>query len=113
MASGYGDRHAAQPANGFESKSSDSPITGEADNVSRLLGSSDATFPELIGMHLLDCDQCRAAIMARPVGIGQKSNHCNTYWQMMLLQARYEGSVNNIVAYTEYGDAAPKPGTLE
>jgi hypothetical protein len=113
MVSRYGDKNAGQPANGYESKSPDSPITGEADNVKRLLGSSEVTFKEMIDMHLLDCNQCRHAIMSPPVAIGQKSRHCNAYWHLQLMQAKYEGAANNIVAYTEFGDEARKGGNLE
>jgi hypothetical protein len=67
----------------------------------------------MIAMHLVDCDQCRKATARGPVALGQKSGHCDTYWQMQLMRAQAEGSVNNIVAHTEYGDEAPKGGKLE
>lgn len=77
-------------------------------------GSSSVTLDEAIQMHLIDCDQCRrVSITAKPVAIGQKSGHCDTYWAMMLLRAEFEGKVNNIVAHNEYGDEAPKRGRLE
>jgi hypothetical protein len=69
---------------------------------------------DAIAMHLVDCDQCRHAIEnLRPVAIGQKSGHCNTYWHLQIMRANYEGKVNNVVAYTEYGDEAPKGRPLE
>ena len=113
MVNEYGGKNAEPLGNGYEWKPSISSITGEGDNARRLLGSSDVTFGELIQMHLVDCEQCRYAIMAPPVAIGQRSRHCSAYWDLQLLQAKYEGSVNNIVAYTEYGDEAPKGGNLE
>jgi hypothetical protein len=65
-------------------------------------------------MHLIDCDQCRKASASRkPVALGQKSGHCDTYWQLQLMRAKHEGRVNNIVAYTEFGDEARKGGALE
>jgi hypothetical protein len=78
-----------------------------------LTGSSKPSIDDMIGMHLVDCDQCRKATLGKPVGIGQPSGHCGTYWQLQLMRAKYEGSVNNIVAHTEYGDEAPKGGELE
>jgi hypothetical protein len=69
---------------------------------------------EAIQMHLVDCDQCRrVTITAKPVAIGQKSGHCDTYWQLQLMRANYEGQRNNFVAHTEYGDEAPKGRDLE
>jgi hypothetical protein len=69
---------------------------------------------EAIQFHLVDCSQCRAATeRGRPVALGQVSGHCGTYWQLQLARAEYEGRQNNIVAYTEYGDEAPKGGGLE
>ena len=68
----------------------------------------------MIAMHLVDCDRCRKATTAgRPVALGQKSGHCDAYWHLQLLRAKEEGLVNNIVAYTEYGDEARKGGSLE
>jgi len=66
-----------------------------------------------IQMHLVDCVQCRDATeKSRPVQLGQKSGHCNQYWQLQLMRADYEGAVNNIVAHTELGDEAPIRGKL-
>lgn len=114
MASGYGGKPASTPGNGSPSSSSDSPITQAAANVSRLLGSSDITIDDVIAMHLIDCSQCREASERRkPVALGQKSGHCNSYWELQLMRAKHEGRVNNIVAYTEYGDEARKGGALE
>jgi hypothetical protein len=68
----------------------------------------------MIAMHLIDCDQCRKATASRkPVALGQKSGHCDAYWQLQLMRAEHEGRVNNIVAYTEFGDEARKGGALE
>jgi hypothetical protein len=67
---------------------------------------------DAIQMHLVDCSQCAAAINGKPVAIGQKSGHCDTYWQLQLIRAEYEGKQNNIVAYTELGDEAPKSRPL-
>jgi hypothetical protein len=69
---------------------------------------------DAIAMHLVDCDQCRHAIEdLRPVGLGQKSGLCDAYWNLQKIRADYEGRVNNIVAYTELGDEAPKGRPLE
>lgn len=74
-----------------------------------LIGSSNITIDDAIAMHLIDCDQCRKAIQSlTPVPIGGRSGHCDAYWQLQLMRARYEGKVNNIVAYTEHGDEAQK-----
>ena len=81
-------------------------------NARGLVGFSEPSLDDMIGMHLVDCDQCRKASIGPPVAIGQKSGHCDTYWHMQLMRARHEGSVNNIVAHTEYGDEAHKGGTL-
>jgi hypothetical protein len=114
MASEYGGKPASRPGNGYESNSSDSPITQAAANVSRLLGSSEITLDDVIAMHIIDCSQCReVSEHARPVALGQKSGHCDAYWQLQLMRAEFEGRANNIVAYTEYGDAARKGGPLE
>jgi hypothetical protein len=68
---------------------------------------------DAIAMHLVDCSQCHNAIVnLRPVSIGQKSGHCDTYWELQRMRAEYEGAVNNVVAYTEYGDEARKGGDL-
>ena len=69
---------------------------------------------DAIAMHLIDCDTCRAATeKGRPAQLGQKTALCTDYLHMQLLRAQYEGKVNNIVAYTELGDEAPKMGQLE
>jgi len=114
MTSEYGGKNVRTPGNGNGSKNSDSRTTGEADNVKRLLGSSDMSIDDQIAMHLVDCDQCRESIQhLRPIGLGQKSGHCETYWELQLMRARYEGAVNNIVAYNEFGNEAPKGRPLE
>jgi hypothetical protein len=71
------------------------------------------TVDEAIGSHLVNCDQCRAAIRAKPVGLGAQSKHCEIYWQLHILRARHEGKANNIVAHTENGDEARVMGQLE
>jgi hypothetical protein len=72
------------------------------------------TIDDAIQMHLVDCDQCRsAAERNRPVGLGGKSRQCSEYWHLQMLRADYEGSVNNIVAHTEFGDEAPIRGQLQ
>lgn len=114
MVSEYGGKPARLPANGNQSNDSDSSTTKAAADVSRLLGSSDITLNDVIAMHLVDCVQCNNATRRqRPVALGQKSGHCDDYWQLQLMQAKHEGSVNNIVAYTEFGDSARKGGSLE
>lgn len=99
------------PENGNGSSPKMSP--GGRENAAIVQGFSDVTADEMIGMHLIDCDQCRKASLAKPVAIGQKSGHCGTYWQLQLMRAQHEGSANNIVAYTEFGDEAPKGRPLE
>jgi hypothetical protein len=95
-------------------ESSEKGSHGAKLNASILADSSDMTLDEAIAWHLVDCDQCRkVAEIARPVGLGMKSGHCDTYWALQLLRANFEGTVNNIVAHTEYGDEAPKRGRLE
>jgi hypothetical protein len=72
------------------------------------------TIDDAINMHLVDCTQCRDATeRGKPVGLGQPSGHCDTYWHLQLMRADYEGAVNNIVRHTEYGDEAPKRGQLQ
>jgi hypothetical protein len=73
-----------------------------------------------IQMHLVDCVQCRDFTEhGRPVPnvrvAGNRADrHCDTYWQLQKMRADYEGAVNNIVDYTEYGDqAAFRPRNLE
>jgi hypothetical protein len=102
---------AQSPENMNGSSGRESPT--ESVNAQTLTGFSEPSIDDIIGMHLVDCDQCRKASIARPVGIGQKSGHCDTYWHLQLIRAKHEGSVNNIVAYTEYGDEARKGGGLE
>jgi hypothetical protein len=82
-------------------------------NAGTLADSSDITLDEMIGMHLVDCSQCRETVLRGPVAIGQRSGHCDVYWGLQLLRANEEGSVNNIVAYTEHGDEAKKGRPLE
>ena len=83
-------------------------------NAGTLIGSGEMSIDDIIAMHLVDCDQCRESIQQlRPLGLGQKSGHCGSYWDLQLLRARYEGEVNNIVAFTEYGDEARKGRPLE
>lgn len=72
------------------------------------------TVDDAISMHLISCSQCRDFIeRGRPVGLGGKSGHCGTYWQLQLMRADYEGKVNNITAYTEFGDEARKGGPIQ
>lgn len=77
------------------------------------------TIDDMITLHLLNCDQCREAASkdlrkrGHPPRLGEKSGHCDTYWQLQLDRANYEGKINNIVAHTEYGDEAPIMGHLE
>lgn len=103
--------NAEPPENG--NGSSRKTSRGRLENAGTVQGFSDVTPDEMIGMHLIDCDQCRKASLARPVAIGQKSGHCDTYWQLQLMRAHHEGSANNIVAYTEFGDEARKGRPLE
>lgn len=74
----------------------------------------DIPIEDQIVAHIESCDQCRRAIATdRPRGMGQKSGHCETYWHLHLLRANAEGVANNIVAYTEEGNEAPKGRPLE
>jgi hypothetical protein len=75
---------------------------------------------DAIQMHLVDCNQCRdASETGRPVPNirrpgGPRDKHCNTYWDLQIQRANYEGMVNNIVDHTELGDEAPfRPRDLE
>jgi len=69
---------------------------------------------EVIAKHLADCAQCKeAAVTGGPRGLGQRSRHCGTYWQLQLERAHYEGKINNVVAHTELGDEAPVRGKLD
>lgn len=79
-----------------------------------LITDSGITIDDAINMHLVDCAQCRDATERRlPVKLGQKSGHCEVYWQMQLNRADYEGKINNIVAHTEHGDEAQIRGKLQ
>lgn len=112
MASEYGGNPAGSMENQSESSRKDSPTTTTAGGVPLAIGSF--SIDDAIAMHLVDCDQCRTAIQnLRPVGIGQKSGHCDAYWQLQLMRADYEGQKNNVVAYTEFGDEAQKGGELQ
>jgi hypothetical protein len=112
MGQEYGGRNASGRENGGQSSHSDSPTIKAAGGVPLAVGSF--SIDDAIAMHLVDCDQCREAIQnLRPVPMGGKSGHCDTYWELQLMRARYEGEVNNIVAYTELGDEAPKGRALE
>lgn len=72
------------------------------------------TIDDLIVIHLTNCTKCRDATKHRArVRFGQKTRLCDEYLHLQLQRANYEGSVNNIVAYTELGDEAPKLGRLE
>lgn len=114
MASEYGGNGAKTPGNGHPSPNTDSSIIKAAADVSQLLGSSEITLDDVIAIHLIDCSQCReTSEHARPVALGEKSGHCDAYWQLQLMRADYEGRANNIVAYTEFGDGARKGGPLE
>jgi hypothetical protein len=109
---GHGGSNAGSQRNG--NGSSKPPLITAKENAGMLADSSSITLDEAIQMHLVDCDQCRkVAAIARPIALGEKSGHCDTYWALQLLRAESEGKANNIVAYTEYGDEAPKGGDLE
>jgi hypothetical protein len=112
MANESGDRTAKQPANTSESSKLVLPSGETVESVPLQVGSF--SIDDAIGMHLIDCTQCRNTIESqRPAGLGKKSGHCDTYWQLQLMRAQYEGKRNNFVAYTELGDEARKEGTLE
>lgn len=112
MGKEFGGRNASGPVNGDESSPSDSPTIKAAGGVPLAVGSF--SIDDAIAMHLVDCDQCRKAIQTlTPVPIGSKSGHCDAYWELQLMRAKYEGEVNNIVAFTELGDEAPKGRPLE
>lgn len=114
MVNEYGSKPVSEPEKNSESLYSDSDTTSRAGSVLLSLGSSDVSLDEMIQMHLVDCDQCRHAVINdRPKGIGQRSTHCNTYWELHLMRAKAEGAANNIVAYTEFGDEAAKGRPLE
>ena len=112
----HGGSNADIPETSFASRLRRSPGM-EAANAPLKVGSSD--IDDAIQMHLVDCEQCRYVTEhGKPVpniprvGAG-KDGHCGDYWQLQLMRARYEGAANNIVAYTEYGDEAPKGVNLE
>lgn len=106
-----GGTTAPKPENHGESSRKTSPGM-EAASVPLKVGSFD--IDDAIAMHLVDCSQCRYAIEhLKPVGLGGRSGHCNAYWQLQLMRAKYEGDVNNVVAYTELGDEAIMGGPLE
>lgn len=116
MANEYGGKNAETPETTNGSRLVRSPGM-EAANAPLKVGSSD--IDDAIQMHLVDCDQCRYVTEnGRPVpnipriGAGQ-DGHCGDYWQLQLMRAKYEGAANNIVAYTEFGDEAPKGVDLE
>ncbi len=112
MENEYGGRNANSRENGGQSSPSDSPTIKTAVGVPLAVGSF--SIDDAIAMHLVDCDQCRKAIQTlSPVPMGGKSGHCDTYWELQLMRANYEGKVNNIVAYTEHGDEAGKGRPLE
>ena len=109
---GDGNSSANEAGNGSTSSGLILPTGERINSVPLVVGSF--SIDDAIAMHLVDCDQCRRAIETlRPVGMGQKSGHCDAYWQLQLMRASYEGARNNIVAHTEYGDEAPKGGPLE
>jgi hypothetical protein len=102
-----------KPENGSESSDGQRrPIGSEAASLPLQVGSF--SIDDAIQMHLVDCDQCREMTeRSGPVKMGERSGHCAEYWHLQILRANYEGQVNNIVAHTEYGDEAPKLGSLE
>lgn len=103
---------ARQPAN--RNASSNSGFDTTYREASAALGIDSSSIDDVIQMHLVDCVQCQHAITTlRPRAIGQKTGLCDQYLQLQLLRAQYEGKVNNIVAYTEYGDEAQKGRPLE
>lgn len=106
-----GNNSAQSPMNG-EQSSKLVVGTGEVIESAPLrIGSYEVD--DAIGMHLIDCVQCRDAIeRGKPVAIGQKSGHCDAYWELQLMRAHYEGARNNVVAYTELGDEARKSRPL-
>jgi hypothetical protein len=107
-----GNNSAPSPKNGEQSSKL---VLGTGETVvSAKLQVSGYDIDDAIGMHLVDCSQCRAATeRGMPVAIGQKSGHCDAYWQLQLMRADYEGQRNNVVAYTEFGDEAPKSRPLD
>lgn len=106
-----GNKHVPSPENRNGSRNPVSePITTGAIVE---MGGASFSIDDAIQMHLVDCDQCREATSARPVAIGQKSKHCDTYWHLQMQRANFEGRVNNVVNYTEFGDEAPKSHPLD
>ncbi len=100
-----------------ENTNESSPKTFDGEwisNARTLIGFSEMSIDDMIQMHLVDCAQClEAPVKTGPVGMGQKSGLCDAYWQLQLMRANVEGKVNNIVAYNEYGNEAPKMGSFE
>ena len=91
--------------------------TGNPLMVDSFSGSA-ITIDDAIQMHLIDCDQCRAAVNGRPLGniqppTGSRDKHCGQYWQLQLMRAEYEGKVNNIVSHTEDGWEDNTQGRLQ
>lgn len=82
-------------------------------NAEPLKGFSELTIADQITGHLLTCMRCAEASRTGPVGLGQKSAHCDAYWQLVLAQAEEEGFINNIVAHDEHGNEADNPGKLD
>jgi hypothetical protein len=116
MAKNAGDFPANSPETRKSSSHSASAITETEASVpmTRPLMVGSFSIDDAIGMHLVDCDQCRNAIVhLRPVGLGMKSGLCDAYFQLQLMRADYEGKVNGITAHTEYGDEAPIQGRLQ
>lgn len=106
-----GETSANQPKNSTESSEGPSQEI-DFEPVPLRIGSFD--IDDVIRKHIIDCDQCREGIArSRPVRLGEKSKHCDTYWDLQLRRAEYEGAVNNIVGHTEFGDEAPRRGQLQ
>lgn len=101
-----------------ESSAKPNQSTDSATQTPLMVGSF--SIDDTIQMHLVDCRQCRDFTEhGRPVPnvriAGNRSDgHCDTYWQLQLMRANYEGAVNRIVDHTELGDqAAYRPRNLE
>lgn len=111
MASESGTNPAKQQENRNESSSLTLPTGEQVTSVPLVIGSF--SIDDAIAMHLVDCAECRAAIQTlKPKAIGQKTGLCDEYLQLQLVRAQYEGARNNVVAYTEFGDEAPKSREL-
>lgn len=107
----YGSKDASPLTSQSESSGGTSP---DSEQLGVPLQIGSFSIDDAIQMHLVDCVQCRDATEhAKPVGMGQRSGHCNTYWQLQLLRANYEGQVNHIVHWTEEGYEAPTGRPLE